>query len=154
PPEWFGGTPQYMSPEQRVALAAVRARRPVFPTVDGRSDIYSLGLVLYEALGGTIPASGNPDLPRLDCCNPRVTVGLADLVHQCLARAPPARYADAAALPAALRRYLADLPLRGVANRSFRERWLKWHRRQPHRLARAGMVCGILLALVTSLTFT
>src|SRR5262249_50889713 len=44
-PEWFGGTPGYMSPEQEAALAAARDGQPVPAAVDGRSDIYSLGLV-------------------------------------------------------------------------------------------------------------
>src|SRR5205085_11221792 len=51
-PEWFGGTPDYMSPEQVRTLEAVRQRRPVPADVDARSDVYSLGLLLYEALGG------------------------------------------------------------------------------------------------------
>src|SRR3712207_6998297 len=49
-PEWVGGTLAYMSPEQQAALDAVRAGGKVPAAVDGRSDIYSLGLVLYEAL--------------------------------------------------------------------------------------------------------
>ncbi len=48
----FGGTPGYMSPEQAQAIAAIRQHGTVTDTIDGRSDIYSLGLVLYEALGG------------------------------------------------------------------------------------------------------
>src|SRR5438132_493615 len=42
-PDWLGGTPAYMSPEQQLALAAVREGRPISVLVDGRSDIYSLG---------------------------------------------------------------------------------------------------------------
>ena len=50
--DWLGGTPGYMSPEQEQAMAAIRQRLPVPAAVDGRSDIYSLGLLLYELLGG------------------------------------------------------------------------------------------------------
>ena len=47
-PAWLGGTPGYMSPEQTEALLAVRHGKPVPRPVDGRSDIYALGVVLYE----------------------------------------------------------------------------------------------------------
>ncbi|HLJ91555.1 MAG TPA: serine/threonine-protein kinase [Gemmataceae bacterium] len=56
-PKWIGGTPTYMSPEQQVALADLQNQRPISVRVDGRSDLYSLGLLLYEALGGPLPAS-------------------------------------------------------------------------------------------------
>src|SRR5262249_6955160 len=54
-PLWLGGTADYMSPEQRAALGAVQQGRKVPLTVDGRSDVYSLGVMLYEALGGSLP---------------------------------------------------------------------------------------------------
>jgi serine/threonine protein kinase/lipoprotein NlpI len=53
---WLGGTPTYMSPEQQRALAELEQGRPVTVTVDGRSDLYSLGLLLYEALRGRAPS--------------------------------------------------------------------------------------------------
>ncbi|HEV3259613.1 MAG TPA: protein kinase, partial [Gemmataceae bacterium] len=142
-PVWLGGTPGYMSPEQQAALAAVRLERPV-PAVDGRSDIYSLGLLLHEALAGQPPAGGDQPPARLEQCNPQVSIGLADIIHKCLAREPGARYADAADLAADLRRHLADLPLRGVANRSPAERWRKWRRRRPAALLLIGLVAGVL----------
>src|SRR5262245_61804804 len=52
PPGRVGGTDSYMSPEQRRMIAAVRAGGPVPERIDGRSDQYSLALVLYELLGG------------------------------------------------------------------------------------------------------
>jgi serine/threonine protein kinase/Flp pilus assembly protein TadD len=133
PPRWLGGTPAYMSPEQQAVLRAVAEGRPVPTVVDGRSDIYALGLVLHSALGGTSGARAGP-LPRLERCNPQVSPGLADIVHRCLAKEPGDRYPDAASLASDLRRHLADLPLRGVPNRSWVERWRKWRRRRPHAL--------------------
>jgi eukaryotic-like serine/threonine-protein kinase len=130
-PDWFGGTPEFMSPEQAAACDAARQGRPVPEPVDGRSDIYSLGRLLYAALAGETP-TGQGSLPRLNRCNPQVSPGLADLIHRCLAPAPCDRYASAAALGADLARHLANLPLRGVPNRSFRERWRKWRRRRPY----------------------
>src|SRR2546429_297863 len=82
PPATVGGTPLYMAPEQRAAAAAVASERPVPAAVDGRSDVYALGLVLYQALGGPVPLPAAP--PRLEKVNGQVSVGLADVVHQCL----------------------------------------------------------------------
>ena len=50
--KWFGGTPGYMAPEQRLALDAVRARQTIPVALDRRSDVYCLGMVLFEMLGG------------------------------------------------------------------------------------------------------
>jgi serine/threonine protein kinase/tetratricopeptide (TPR) repeat protein len=133
PPQGLGGTPLYMAPEQRAALEAVTHRQPIPAGVDERADIYALGLVLYQALGGSLPLP-SPHPPRLEHMNEQVSPGLADVVHRCLAGDPRGRYQDAGALAADLRRHLADLPLRGVPNRSWAERWRKWRRRRPHML--------------------
>jgi tetratricopeptide (TPR) repeat protein len=144
-PEWLGGTPGHMSPEQQAAMEAVAKGLPVPAAIDGRSDLYALGLLLYRALGG---ADGPPGAGarRLERANPQVSPGLADLIHKCLAREPEARYASAGELAAELRRHLADLPLRSVPNRSWAERWGKWRRRRPHALG--GLV--LLAALATA----
>src|SRR5262249_41804764 len=128
-PEWLGGTPGYMAPEQQRALEAVRSGQPVPTAVDGPADLYALGLLLSEALAGQPPAPVEAPPPRLERCTRQVTTGLADLIHKCLAREPRDRYPDAAALAADLRRHLANLPLHGVANRSLVERCGKWRRR-------------------------
>jgi serine/threonine protein kinase/tetratricopeptide (TPR) repeat protein len=143
-PEWLGGTPGYMSPEQGAALTAARQLRPLPSAVDHRTDVYALGLLLYEALGGEVPSLAKGVPARLHRCNPEVSPGLADIVHKCLTHDPHHRYAEAAAVAADLRRHLADLPLRGVANRSLPERWRKWRRRRPYTLAAAGMVLVVL----------
>src|SRR5207248_949656 len=62
-----------------------------------------------------------------------VSRGLGDIIRKCLHPDPRGRYADAASLAGDLRRYLADLPLRGVPNRSLHERYQKWRRRHPRR---------------------
>lgn len=141
-PVWMGGTPGYMAPEQQAALEAVARRENVAAAVGVRADIYSLGVLLYELLGGELPgepaasASGYvpPPARSLRRLNPGVSVGLADVIARCLMPAPERRYSSAAGLAADLRRHLADLPLRGVANRSWSERWRKWRRRRRHVL--------------------
>jgi tetratricopeptide (TPR) repeat protein len=144
-PPWLGGTVGYMSPEQEAALQAAKQGRKIPLPVDGRSDIYALGVVLYEALGGGPPVPGGKRRP-LHLCNGGVTVGLADVVNKCLAADPGGRYPDMAALAADLRRHLADLPLAGVRNRSVAERWQKWRRRRPHGVKLAGMMLAVLAA--------
>jgi tetratricopeptide (TPR) repeat protein len=145
-PPRFGGTPGYMSPEQEAVFAAARQGRPAPQPVDERSDIYSLGAVLYEALGG-VRQNGLPQpLTRL---NSQVSAGLSDIVDKCLAAEPANRYPHMAALAADLRRHLAHLPLRGVRNRSIAERWHKWRRRRPHGVALIAMMLLMLTATAT-----
>ncbi|HWB74568.1 MAG TPA: protein kinase [Nannocystaceae bacterium] len=95
------GTPAYMAPEQ------VRGG-----TVDARTDIYALGLVLYEMLTGALPFDGDTALQlavaRLDRDPPdlrsdaRVPAALAELVMQCLQRESEGRPASAEAIALAL----------------------------------------------------
>ena len=85
------GTAKYLSPEQ------VRGRR-----LDGRADLYSLGLVLYECLAGRVPFLGESDadtaLARLQRdptdlghLRPTLPIGLVNLIHKTLARNPAHR---------------------------------------------------------------
>jgi serine/threonine-protein kinase len=96
------GTAKYLSPEQ------VRGKR-----LDGRADLYSLGLVLYECLAGRVPFLGQNDadtaLARLQRdptdlsrLRPTLPKGLPEVIHKLLARRPDQRYPTGAALKAAL----------------------------------------------------
>jgi eukaryotic-like serine/threonine-protein kinase len=102
------GTAKYLSPEQ------VRGRK-----LDGRADLYSLGLVLYECLAGRVPFIGETDadtaLARLqrdptDLARLRPTLarGLVDLIHRLLARNPNRRPASGADLRAELLRLAGE----------------------------------------------
>jgi serine/threonine protein kinase/tetratricopeptide (TPR) repeat protein len=89
-----GGTPAYMAPE-------VLLQRPD----DGRSDIFSLGLVFYEMLGGEQPFKTNSlatTIARIVHTEPpsltNVPKPLAGVISRALAKDPEARYPDAAAL--------------------------------------------------------
>jgi serine/threonine protein kinase/Flp pilus assembly protein TadD len=148
-PVWLGGTPAYMSPEQRAALAALRSGKTVPTAVDGRSDVYSLGLLLLELAGGPAPPLTEAPLPSRPR-NPALPVGLYAIFKKCLADDPAQRYASAADLAVDLRRQMADLPLRGVRNRSLVERWQKWRRRRPHGAALLGLLTMALTALIAA----
>lgn len=99
------GTPSYMSPEQVVGAA-----------LDGRCDIYSLGVVLYEMLSGITPIRGSharellgrqrtmvpvPLRSQARCSN--VPPRLEAIVHRCLEKDPARRYQSAADLARELR---------------------------------------------------
>ncbi len=79
------GTVNYMSPEQRCGAERI----------DGRSDIFSLGVALYQMLTGRLPL-GNFRLPSH--LNRRLPPSLDRIVLKCLAADPEGRYPDAAAL--------------------------------------------------------
>ena len=98
------GTVSYMSPEQASG-----------GTVDGRSDIYGLGCVLYEMLAGQPPFSGaNPQAviarhmvdppPPIRVVRPSVSRALEAVVHKALAKSPADRFATAAEFRDAIRR--------------------------------------------------
>lgn len=110
------GTAKYLSPEQ------VRGKR-----LDGRADLYALGLVLYECLAGRVPFLGETDadtaLARLrrdptDIARLRPTLpdGLADAVHRLLARRPDDRYASGSELRVDLQRIAANARLHPGGN--------------------------------------
>lgn len=150
PPDNFGGTPHYMPPEQLDALQALREGAPITQPVDGRADVFALGVMLYEALAGRLPTEA--ESPALASINPQVSLGLSDIVAKCIAPRAEDRYADAASLADDLRRHLTDQPLADVPNRSIGERWRKWRRRRPgtFRAARMGALVAAMVAILAA----
>ncbi len=161
PADGVGGTPGYMSPEQEALVDAIDFGLPAPPSgLDARSDIYSLGRVLAEMLTADVAdfrdgwaVSGHT--VREPRYLPGVSTGLADIIGRCLERDPADRYPDAAALAEDLRRHMADRPLAGVPNRSLRERWSKWVRRQPSGflLLRIALLASCLAAAAAAVVW-
>jgi tetratricopeptide (TPR) repeat protein len=145
PPEHLGGSLPYMAKEQKAAVKAVHQKLPIPAAVDERADVYSLGALLYEAMGGQLPYRRDASAPLNDC-NSLVSVGLSDIIRKCLAPEPAGRYATAGALAVDLRRHLNHQSLVGVRNRNLGERWRKWRRRRPYDLPVAGLLAAVLIA--------
>ncbi|HVX15010.1 MAG TPA: serine/threonine-protein kinase [Pirellulales bacterium] len=143
---WLGGTPGYMAPEHQAALAAVLDRRPIPQRVDGKADLFSLGVLLCEGLAGDLPPTDESPARWLRRANPQVSPALADVLSKCLAPEASHRYPSAGALAADLRRHLAHRPLKHVANRSLVERWHKWRRRRPYALMSTFLTVALLTA--------
>jgi tetratricopeptide (TPR) repeat protein len=146
------GTPAYMSPEQ------VRDSH----AVDGRSDIYSLGVILYELVTGELPFQGTsrmvllrvqdeePPKPRtLDDTIPR---DLETIILRCLAKEPARRYVDAARLAEDLRLWLRGEPIlaRPVGRL---ERLRSRCRRHPAATTLAAILAGTVVVGLASVLY-
>jgi eukaryotic-like serine/threonine-protein kinase len=105
------GTAAYMSPEQATAASPV----------DGRSDIYSLGCVLYEMIAGRMAFAGpslksvltqqlTVDPPLVHISRPDVPPAIIAIVRRCLLKQPDDRYQSAGEVAEDLRGALTELP--------------------------------------------
>ena len=119
PPEALEGTLAYIAPEQ-----TGRTNRGV----DGRCDLYGLGVTLFQLFAGRLPFEETDPLalvhahlarspPRLDTVAPHVPEGIADVVERLLAKSPEDRYQSARGLRADLERCRAQLERSGTVPR-------------------------------------
>jgi serine/threonine protein kinase len=127
------GTLRYMSPEQARGQA-----------LDHRSDIFSLGVVLYEMVTGQLPFSGSTPLDTLHAIafeetrpitaiRPNLTPSLQRIVTRCLRKRPQDRYASAKELAGDIKAVQRELES-GISSRTpiatrLREQWQSWRDR-------------------------
>ncbi len=176
----FGGTVPYMSPEHIKAIldsqqatntpvdkdATTRVHgsgfdAPHLAAIDCRSDLYSLGVILFQLLTDHDPhnlaTSGAPDtltellevrsrLPeRPSQWNPAISPAVDSIVLKLLAPDPENRYACAADLREDLERQLANRPLAHAPNTSMGELVRKWRRRNPRVAVTVGAIVAAML---------
>lgn len=143
------GTPTYMSPEQASGKSN---------TADGRTDIWSLGVMLYEMVAGKRPFSGkltdllfwirNHDPPPLRKVNPAAPIDIETLCTKCLQRELPDRFATAQELAEEIERFERGEPIlsRPV---TITRRLSLWRKRNP---TVANLLAAVAITLIAGTT--
>ncbi len=155
-----GGTLPFMAPEQIEAFRADSA------LVDVRSDLYSLGVILFQLLTGRRPFPGHVGPvksvleamirdrsvppPSVRRWNRAVSPAVESIIRHCLEPDRSRRYQSARQLKEDVERQMAHQPLRHAPEPSLRERAGKWRRRHP-RLASVTSVATLAVVVIAAL---
>lgn len=143
------GTPGYMSPEQITGRANQSDETQAAPRLDGRSDVFSLGVILYQLLTKRHPFAADsvtetnykvlkespPAIP-----GSQLRPDLVAIIEQCLAKDPADRYPSVPHLLADLQAYLSGDPVAA--------RRLNWWQRTQKKIHKHPMVSGLSAMLL------
>lgn len=142
------GTPNYMSPEQASGLNHL---------ISTRSDIYSLGAILYAMCAGKPPFDAGTMIETLKQVTTeqpaplqrsknKVARDLEIIAFKCLDKNPSSRYQSASELKEDLDRYLNDEPIKASAT-SLTTRTYRWFRRNPSLALLGSLLASMVIAL-------
>lgn len=143
----LAGTPAYMSPEQITSPTAV----------DARTDVYSLGIVLYELLTGAVPFRGTVRMAlqqvlhsspqSLRELNDAVPADLQTICLKAIEKEPSRRYASATEMADDLQRWLHHKPIIARPVSTMEKTW-RWCRRNPRMATLIALVAFALTSTV------
>ncbi len=149
----LAGTPAYMSPEQISCP----------DEVDFRSDIYSLGVVMYELLAGEVPFRGTLRMTLLQVAhdeprsprrlNDQIPRDLETLCLKAMARDRHTRFGSAAELASELARWQQGVPILSRPTGRIERVW-RWCCRRPALATLSGLVFGLVISLIAVMSYS